>query len=147
MPERMRRALNVKVSPLTVALNEVTQGTGGQPLMTPGNQQRRLTGHREPTRPIKVHDVNDGLAGNRVKRNLTLIATLTEHLSPLTSKPVPGVDVTDVKAAELSRTQASMNSKADKSTVTQTERLTRADDREQLSLLRRKQNTHRTKTP
>jgi hypothetical protein len=94
-----------------------------------------------------VHQVNHRLTGNRVKRNLTLIATLTEHLSPLTSKPVPGVDVTDVKAAQLSRTQASMNSKPDKSAVTQTERLTRTDDREQLKLLRRKQNTHDRKTP
>jgi len=100
----MGRTLNVKVSPLTVALNEVTQRTGRQTLMTTGNQQRRLTGHREPTRPVKVHQVNDGLAGSRVKRDLAPMATLTEHLNPLTSKPVPGVDVTHVKRTKLSRT-------------------------------------------
>jgi len=102
--------------------------------MTPSNQQRRRLSHRKTARAIKSHQVNHRLTGRRVNRNLTMKAALTDDVDPLASKPVPRKHVTDVKSTKLSRPQPRMDRKPDKRMVTQPKRLTRTNNREQLTL-------------
>lgn len=86
--EMYGRTTNVQVRPLTIALDQVPQRTRRQPTMTPGHQQRRLTGHRETAQPIERHQVQHRLTRRRIERDLTGPPALTDHLDPLPRRTV-----------------------------------------------------------
>jgi len=138
MAEGVRGTTDVKVSPLPVALDEVPQRASGKPTVATSNQERGLPSHSKAPGTVEVHQVDDGLAGSGVERDLALTAALTDHLYPLPGEAVPGHDVADVQGRELMRAQAGVESEGDKGPVPRPEGLTRADDREQPLLLRGK---------
>jgi hypothetical protein len=142
MAESVWGTTDVKVSPLPVALDEVPQRAGGEPTMAASDQERGLPRHSKPTGAVEVHQVDDGLAGSGVERDLAMVAALADHLNPLAGEAVPGHDVADIQSRELVGAQARVESEGDEGPIARTEGLARADDREQLLLLRGKQNTH-----
>ena len=91
MSESVRRTADVKVRPLPVALDEVTQRASGQPAMATSDQERGLARHRKAPGAVEVHQVDNGLASRGVERDLALVAALADHLDPLAGEAVPGV--------------------------------------------------------
>ena len=75
------------------------------------------------------------LTGHSIKRNLALVAPLTDHFNPLTGKTVKGEHVTDVQGAKFTRPQPGVDREENESLVSRAKRLARADGREQLLLL------------
>ena len=96
MAEGVRGTADVKVSPLPVALDEVPQRAGGEPAVAASDQERGLTRHSKPPGAVEVHQVDDGLAGSGVERDLAMAAALADHLNPLAGEAVPGHDEADI---------------------------------------------------
>ena len=140
--QRVRRATDVKISTLAVALDDVAQRAGGQPAVTPGNQQRRLGRHGKAPRMVELHQVEDGLAGGGVERDLAVVATFADDLKPLAGGAIAGHNVADVKGHELVRAQAGVQVEDNESFVTRAEGRAVWDRREELVDGGRSENTH-----
>ena len=78
--------------------------------MATSDQERGLARRRKAPGAVEVHQVDNGLAGRGVERDLATVAALADHLDPLAGEAVPGHDVADVESAELVGAQAGVES-------------------------------------
>ena len=121
MAQRVRRATDVEVSALAVALEDVAQGAGGQATVATGDQQRRVWCHGKAAHTIEGHQVEDGLAGNRVERHLAMVTTFADHFEPLARGASVSHNVADVEGHQLARAQAGVQIEDNESSVTSPE--------------------------